>query len=100
MREWSRVHATCRWKQATGDTIAALEERLLAKRDLRQKEILDEAAVLRRDMPKRELAAHLGAAGVGADAVCEREENIRQAIAHEEEKQAAQRMRHSRGLSM
>ena len=75
---------------------------MLAKRDLRQKEkeILDEAAVLRRDMPKRELAAHLGAAGVGADAVCEREKKIRETIAHEEEKHAAQRMRQSRGMSM
>ena len=75
---------------------------MLAKRDSRQeeKETLDEAAVLRRDIPKRELAAHLRTAGVGADSIREREENIRQAIAHEEEKQAAQRMRHSRGLSM
>ena len=83
------------------DTMSILKQPQ-TKRDLRQKEkeILDEAAVLRRDMPKRELAAHLRAAGVGPDAVCEREKKIRETIAHEEEKLAAQRMRQSWGMSM
>ena len=51
-------------------------------------------------MPKRELAAHLRAAGVGPDAVQQREEKIRNSIARDEERHAAQRMRQDRGLSM
>ena len=66
----------------------------------KEKEILDEAAALRKDMPERELAAHLGAAGAGPDAVREREEEIRNRIALEEEKQAALRMSRDRGMSM
>ena len=83
-------------------TTSSFEERQQARRDLRQKEekILDEAAALRKGMPKRELAAHLGAAGAGPDAVREREEEIRNKIAKEQEKQAALRMSRDRGMSM
>ena len=83
-------------------TTSSFEERLEARRDCRQKEqeILGEAAALRQDMPKHELAAHLGAAGAGPDAVREREEEIRNRIAQEQEKQAALRMSRDRGMSM
>ena len=83
-------------------TTSSFEERLQARQDCRQKEqeILDEAAALRKDMPKHELAAHLGAAGAGPDAVREREEEIRNRIAQEQEKQAALRMSQDRGMSM
>ena len=83
------------------DTTSILE-RPQARRELRHKEeeILDEAAALRKDMPQRELAAHLGAVGAGPDAVREREEEIRNRIALEEEKQAALRMSKDRGMSM
>ena len=64
-------------------------------------QVLDEAAGLRKDIPKHELAAHLGAAGVGPDAVGEREEKIRNRIARDEERRAAaERVRQDRGLSM
>ena len=83
-------------------TMSSFEERLQAWRDCRrkEKEILDEAVALRKDMPKRELAAHLRAAGVGPDAVQKREEKIRNRIAREEERYAAERVRQDRGLSM
>ena len=83
-------------------TTSSFEERLEARRDCRQreKEILDEAVALGRDMPQHELAAHLGAAGAGPDAVREREEEIRNRIAQEQEKQAALRMSRDRGMSM
>ena len=83
------------------DTMSILE-RPQARRELghKEKEILDEAAALRKDMPERELAAHLGAAGAKPDAVREREEEIRNRIALEEEKQAALRMSRDRGMSM
>ena len=83
-------------------TTTSFEERLQARRDCRQKEkeVLDEAAALRKDVPKHELAAHLGVAGAGPDAVREREEEIRKRIAQEQEKQAAQRMSRDRGMSM
>ena len=83
-------------------TTSSFEERLQARQDCRQKEqeILDEAAAIRKDMPKHELAAHLGAAGTGPDAVREREEEIRNRIAQEQEKQAALRMSRDRGMSM
>ena len=83
-------------------TTSSFEERLEARRDCRQKEkeILDEAVALRQDLPERELAAHLGAAGAGPDAVREREEEIRNRIAQEQEKQAALRMSRDRGMSM
>ena len=83
------------------DTMSILE-RPQARRELghKEKEILEEAAALRKDMPERELAAHLGAAGTGPDAVREREEEIRSRIALEEEKQAALRMSRDRGMSM
>ena len=83
-------------------TTSYFEERMQAREDCRQKEkeILDEAAALRRDMPKHELAAHLGAAGFQQDAVRKTEEKIRNRIAHDEERHAAQRMRRGRGLSM
>ena len=77
-------------------------EQLQVRRDWRRKEeqVLDEAVALRKDIPKHELAAHPRAAGVGPDAVREREEKIRKRIAHDEEGYAAERMRRSRGLSM
>jgi len=83
-------------------TTSSFEERLQARQDCRQKEqeTLDEAAALRKDVPQHELAAHLGAAGAGPDAVREREEEIRNRIAQEQEKQAAQRMSRDRGMSM
>ena len=83
-------------------TTSSFEERLQARQDCRQKEqeTLDEAAALRKDVPQHELAAHLGAAGAGPDAVREREEEIRNRIAQEQEKQAALRMSRDRGMSM
>ena len=83
-------------------TTSSFEERLQARQDCRQKEqeILDEAAALRKHMPQHELAAHLGAAGAGPDAVQKREEEIRNRIAQEQEKQATQRMSRDRGMSM
>ena len=84
-------------------TTSSFEERLQAWQDCRrkEKEILDEAVALGKDMPNRELAAHLRAAGVGPDAVQEREERIRHNIALDEERRdAAQRVRQGRGLSM
>ncbi len=83
-------------------TTNSFEERRQARQDCEQKEkeVLDEAAALRQDLPKRELAAHLGAAGAGPDAVREREEEIRNRIAREQEKQAALRMSRDRGMSM
>ena len=83
-------------------TTSSFEERLQARQDCRQKEkeILDEAAALRKDVPQHELAAHLGAAGAGPNAVREREEEIRKRIAQEQEKQAALRMSQDRGMSM
>ena len=62
--------------------------------------MLDEAAALRKDLRERELAAHLGAVGAGPDAVRDREEEIRNRIAKEQEKQAAQRMSRDQGMSM
>ena len=83
-------------------TTSSFEERLQARRDCRQneKEILDEAAALRKDVPQHEFAAHLDAAGAGPDAAREREEKIRNRIALQEERYAAQRTRQDRGLSM
>ncbi len=83
-------------------TTNSFEERRQARQDCRQKEkeVLDEAAALRKDVPQHELAAHLGAAGAGPDAVQEREEEIRNRIAREQEKQAALRMSKDRGMSM
>ena len=83
-------------------TTTTFEERRQAKQDCRQaeKEVLDEAAALRKDVPQHELAAHLGAAGASADAVQKREEEIRNRIAREQEKQAAKRMSKDRGMSM
>ena len=83
-------------------TTTSFEERLQARQDCRQKkkEILDEAAALRKDVPQHELAAHLGAAGAGPDAVLGREEEIRNRIAQEREKQAALRMSWDRETSM
>ena len=83
-------------------TTNSFEERRQARRDCEQKEkeVLDEAAALRKDVPERELAAHLGAAGAGPDTVREREEEIRKRIAQEQEKQAALRMSKDRGMSM
>ena len=83
-------------------TTSSFEERLQARQDCRQKEkeVLDEAAALRKDVPQHELAAHLHAAGAGPDAVREREEEIRNRIAQEQEKQAALRMSRDRGISM
>ena len=83
-------------------TTSYFEERMQAREDCRQKEkeVLDEAAALRKDMPKHELAAHLGAAGAGPDAVREREAEIRNRIAQEQEKQAILRMSRDRGISM
>ena len=83
------------------DTMSILE-RPQARRELghKEKEILDEAAALRKDMPERELAAHLGTAGAEPGAVQEREKEIRSRIALEEERQAALRMSRDRGMSM
>ena len=83
-------HALSQMRVAT----SSFEERMQARRDCghKEKEVLDEAAALRKDVPQRELAAHLGAAGAGPDAVREREEEIRNRIAQEQEKQAALRM--------
>ena len=83
-------------------TTSSFEERLQARRDCEQKEkeTLDEAATLRKDLSQRELAAHLGAAGAKPDAVRVREEEIRNRIALKEEKQAALRMSRDRGMSM
>ena len=83
-------------------TTSSFEERLQVRRDCEQKEkeTLDEAVALRKDLSQRELAAHLGAAGAEPDAVREREEEIRNRIALEEEKQAALRMSRGRGMSM
>jgi len=83
-------------------TTNSFEERRQARQDCRQKEkeVLDEAAALGKDVPKHELAAHLGAAGAGPDAVQKREEEIRNRIAQEQEKQAALRMSRDRGMSM
>ncbi|MCY4579836.1 MAG: hypothetical protein OXD31_12425, partial [Chloroflexi bacterium] len=83
-------------------TISSFEERLQARQDCRQKEqeILDEAAALRKHMPQHELAAHLHATGAGPNAVQEWEEEIRNRIAQEQEKQAALRMSRDRGMSM
>ena len=80
----------------------SFEERRQARQDCRQKEkeVLDEATALRKDVPQHELAAHLGAAGAGPDTVREREEEIRNRIAQEQEKQAALRMSKDRGMSM
>ena len=83
-------------------TTDSFEERRQARRDCEQKEkeVLDEAAALGKDVPQHELAAHLGAAGADSDAVREREEEIRNRIAQEQEKQAALRMSKDRGMSM
>ena len=83
-------------------TTNSFEERRQARQDCgqKEKEVLDEAAAIRKDMPQHELAAHLGAAGAGPDAVREREEEIRNRIAKEQEKQAAPRMSKDRGMSM
>ena len=83
-------------------TTTSFEERMQAREDCRQKEqeVLDEAAALRKDVPQHELAAHLGVVGAGPDAVREREEEIRNRIAQEQERQAAQRMSRDRGISM
>ena len=83
-------------------TTNSFEERRQARQDCGQKEkgVLDEAAALRKDVPQHELAAHLAAAGAGPDAVREREEEIRNRIAQEQEKQAALRMSRDRGISM
>ncbi len=87
----------------TDGTMSTPAEHLRAWPDWRRKggQVLDEAAALRKDIPKHELAAHLGAAGVGPDAVSEREEKIRNRIARDEERRAAaERARQDRGLSM
>ena len=83
-------------------TTSSFEERLQARQDCRRKEqeVLDEAAALRKDVPQHELAAHLHATGAGPNAVQEREEEIRNRIAQEQEKQAALRMSRDRGMSM
>ena len=85
-----------------GVTTNSFEERRQARQDCEQKEeeVLDEAAALRKDMPQHELAANLRAAGAGPDTVREREEEIRNRIAREQEKQAAPRMSRDRGMSM
>ena len=83
-------------------TTNSFEERRQARRDCEQKEkeVLDEAAAIRKDMPEHELAAHLGAAGAGPNTIREREEEIRNRVAQEQEKQAALRKSHDRGMSM
>ena len=87
----------------TDGMVSTPAEQLRAWPDWRRnaEQVLDEAAALRKDIPKHELAAHLGAAGVGQDAVSEREEKIRNRIARDEERRAAaERVRQDRGLSM
>ena len=87
----------------TDGMVSTPAEQLRAWPDWRRKagQVLDEAAVLRKDIPKHEFAAHLGAAGVGPDAVSEWEEKIRNRIARDEERRAAaERVRQDRGLSM
>ena len=87
----------------TDGMVSTPAEQLRAWPDWRRKagQVLDEAAALRKDIPKHELAAHLGAAGVGQDAVSGREEKIRNRIARDEERRAAaERVRQDRGLSM
>ena len=83
-------------------TTNSFEERRQARQDCGQKEkgVLDEAAALGKDMPQHELAAHLGAGGASPDTVREREEEIRNRIAKEQEKQAALRKSRDRGMSM
>ena len=83
-------------------TTSYFEERLQARQDCQQteKEVLDEAAALGKDVPKHELAAHPGAAGFQKDAVRKTEEKIRNRIAHDEERHAALRMRRDRVLSI
>ena len=83
-------------------TTNSFEERRQARQDCgrKEQEVLDEAAALGKDVPQHELAAHLGAAGAGPDAVREREEEIRNRIAREQEKQAALRKSRDRGMSM
>ena len=83
-------------------TTNSFEERRQARQDCgrKEQEVLDEAAALGKDVPQHELAAHLGAAGAGPDAVREREEEIRNRIAQEREKRAALRMSRDRGMSM
>ena len=83
-------------------TTTSFEERRQAREDCRQKEqeVLDEAAALGKDVPQHELAAHLGAAGASPDAVREREEEIRNRITQEQERQAALRRSRGRGMSM
>ena len=87
----------------TDGMVSTPAEQLRAWPDWRREagQVLDEAAALRKDIPEHELAAHLGAAGVGQDAVSEREEKIRNRIARDEERRAAaERVRQDRGLSM
>ncbi len=83
-------------------TTTSFEERRQARQDCRQQEqeVLGDAAALRKDVPQHELAAHLAAAGADPDAVREREEEIRNRIAQEQEKQAALRRSRGRGMSM
>ena len=83
-------------------TTNSFEERRQARQDCerKEKEVLDEAVAIRKNMPERELAAHLAAAGAGSDTVREREEEIRNRIAREQERQAALRMSKDRGMSM
>ena len=83
-------------------TTDSFEERRQARQDCgqKEKEVLDEAAAIRKDMPQHELAAHLAAAGADPDAVREREEEIRSRIAQEQEKQAALRRSRDRGMSL
>ena len=52
-------------------------------------QVLDEAKALRDDIPQRELAAHLGAAGAGPDEIEETEREIRERIAEQERARAA-----------
>ena len=89
----------------TDAMVSTPAEQLRPWPDWRRKggQVLDEAAALRKDIPKHELAAHLSAAGAGQDAVSEREETIRNRIARDEESErrtAAERVRQDRGLSM
>ena len=87
----------------TDGMVSTPAEQLRAWPDWRRKagQVLDEAAALRKDIPEHELAAHLGAAGVGQDAVSGREEKIRNRIARDVERRtAAERVRQDRGLSM
>ena len=87
----------------TDAMVSTPAEQLRPWPDWRRKggQVLDEAAALRKDIPKHELAAHLSAAGAGQDAVSEREETIRNRIARDEKRRtAAVRVRQDRGLSM